>query len=150
MSRSVIAAPGKDVYALILIAASRLRSSLAVMSLSENVDAEEQARQIVQAWENLPHPRPELRAEIMPDGEEAPWKIDLGRHLVLPSSADQDLARRIVKELTQRNAQSTLHEGDVYAIALRHLEEGLRSRDAVVLAGIEREVSFCENAPDKS
>ena len=143
----LIAAPGRDVYALILLAASRLRSSLAVMSLSENVDAEEQARQIALAWENLPRPRPELRVEIMPDGDEAPWRIDLGRHLVLPTAADQDLARRLVKELSQHNAQSSLREGDVYAIALRHLEEGLRSRDATILAGIKREVSFCEDAP---
>ncbi len=146
----LIAAPGRDVYALILLAASRLRSSLAVMSLSENVDAEEQARQIALAWENLPRPRPELRVEIMPDGEEAPWKVDLGRHLVLPSSADQDLARRLVQTLSRSSAQLRLHEGDVYTIALRLLEKNLQSGDAAVLAGIEREASFYENAPENS
>ena len=146
----LLAAPGNDVYALILIAASRLRSSLAVMSLSEKVDAEEQARQIALAWENLPRPRPELRVEIMPDGEEAPWKVDLGRHLVLPSSADQDLVRRLVQKLSRGHAQTRLHEGDVYTIALRHLEEDLRSGNAAVLADIKREVAFCEDAPKDS
>jgi hypothetical protein len=33
----------------------------------------------------------ELGIEIMPDGDEAPWKLDLRRHLVLSAFADQDL-----------------------------------------------------------
>ena len=74
----LMAVPGKDVYALILLAAHRLRSSRAVMSLSENAGAEEQERQIARAWDNLPRPRPELCVEIMPDGEEAPWKSSWG------------------------------------------------------------------------
>src|ERR1700688_2221714 len=122
-----MAVPGKDVYALILLAAHRLRSSRAVMSLSENVGAEEQERQIARAWDNLPRPRPELRVEIMPDGEEAPWKVELGRHLVLPSSADQDLAHRLLWQLSERDTRLTLNEGDVFGIALRHLEGDLRS-----------------------
>ena len=84
----------------------------------------------------------------MPDGEEAPWKLDLGRHLVLPSSADQDLAHRLVRQLSQRNARLTLREGDVYAIALRHLEEDLRSGDAAVMDRIQREVFLRENNPE--
>jgi hypothetical protein len=125
-------------------AASRLRSSRAVVSLSEKVGAEEQARQIASAWQDLPRPRPELRIEIMPDGEEAPWRIDLGRHLVLPSPADQDLAHRLVRTLSQRHAQLTLREADVYTVALRHLEEDLRSGDAAVMDSIQREVSLRE------
>jgi amino acid transporter len=146
----LIAVPGRDVYELILVAASRLRSLRAVISLSEKVGAEEQARQIASAWEDLPRPRPELCIEIMPDGEEAPWKLELGRHLALPSSADQDLAHRLVRTLSQRNARLTLREGDVYAIALRHLEEDLRSGDAAVMDGIQREVSLRERKPEGS
>jgi amino acid transporter len=146
----LIAIPGRDVHELILVAASRLRSSRAVMSLSEKVSVEEQARQIASAWENLPRPRPELRVEIMPDGEEAPWKLDLGRHLVLPSSADQDLAHRLVRTLSQRNARLTLREADVYAIALRHLEEDLRSGDVAAKDFIQWEVSLRENNPEDS
>jgi amino acid transporter len=144
----LMAVSGRDVYELILVAASRLRSSRAVVSLSERVGAEEQARQIASAWDHLPRPRPELRIEIMPDGEEAPWKLDLGRHLVLPTSADQDLAHRLVRQLSQRNARLTLREGDVYAIALRHLEEDLRSGDAAVMDRIQREVVLRENTPE--
>lgn len=136
----LMAVPGKDVYALILLAAHRLRSSRAVMSLSENVGAEEQERQIARAWDNLPRPRPELCVEIMPDGEEAPWKVELGRHLVLPSSADQDLAHRLLGRLSEPHAQLVLHDEDVFAIALRHLEEDLTLGDAGVLGRIEQEV----------
>jgi amino acid transporter len=136
----LMAVPGKDVCALILLAAHRLRSSRAVMSLSENVGAEEQERQIARAWDNLPRPRPELCVEIMPDGEEAPWKVELGRHLVLPSSADQDLAHRLLGRLSEPHAQLVLHDEDVLAIALRHLEEDLTLGDAAVLDRIEQEV----------
>jgi Amino acid permease len=146
----LIAVPGKDVYELIVVAASRLRSCRAVVSLSETVGAEEQARQIASAWDNLPRPRPELRVEIMPDGEEAPWTLDLGRHLVLPSAADQDLAHHLVRTLSERDARLTLREGDIYAIALRHLEEDLRSGDAAVIDDIQREVLLRVNTPEDS
>jgi amino acid transporter len=136
----LMAVPGKDVYALILLAAHKLRSARAVMSLSEKGGVEEQERQIARAWENLSRPRPELTVEILPDGEEAPWRFDLGRRLVLPSSADQDLAHRLLWQLSQRDTRLTLHERDVFGIALRHLEEDLRSGDAGVLDGIQREV----------
>jgi amino acid transporter len=150
----LIAVPGKDVYELILLAARKLRSSRAVLSLSEKEGAEEQERRIVRAWENLPRPRPELRVEIMPDGEEAPWIVELGRRLVLPSSADQDLAHRLLWQLSERDTRLTLHEGDVFGVALRHLEEDLRSGDARVLDGIQREVLLrgstnCGNPPEK-
>jgi hypothetical protein len=146
----LIAVPGKEVYELILIAANRLRSSRVVMSLSQTVGAEEQGREIAQAWENLPRPRPELHVEIMPDGEENPWKIDLGRHLVLPSAADQDIAHRLWWELSQtRMTGVTLHEGDVFGIALRHLDEGLRSGDVKALNAIEREILLRESAGSK-
>jgi amino acid transporter len=136
----LLAVPGKDVYELILLAAHKLHSSRAVMSLSEKEGAEEQERLIAQAWENLPRPRPELRVEIMPDGEEAPWRFDLGQRLVLPSSCDQDLAHRLLWQLSQRDTRLPLHQGDIFGIALRRLEEDLRSGDAGILDAIRREV----------
>ena len=130
----LLAVPGEGVYELILLAASRLRSSRIVISLSESADAEEQERQIAEAWENLPRPRPDLVAEIMPDGEEAAWKVELNRSLVLPSVADRDQARRLWVSMPHRNG--TLHEGGLYGIALRYLEEGLRSGDSRALQEI--------------
>ena len=46
-----------------------------------------------------------------------------------------------------RFGRPTLREGDVYAIALRHLEEDLRSGDAAVMDSIHREVSLRETVP---
>ena len=146
----LIAVPGRDVYELILVAASRLRSSRAVMSLSEKFDVEEQARQIAAAWEDLPRPRPELRIEIMPDGEEAPWKFELGRHLVLPSSADQDLAHRLLHlaglghdgELglsLQQGAQGTAHD----RVIVR--EDDGRLRGVILGVGDARNLAPDEN-----
>jgi hypothetical protein len=40
-----------------------------------------------------------------------------------------------------------LREGDVYAIALRHLEEDLRSGDAEVMDSIQREAALRETIP---
>ena len=87
----LLAVPGESAYELILLAANRLRSSRVMISLSERGSAETQEREIVVAWERLARPRPELRVEIVPDGEEASWKVDLGRHLVLPSGVDRDI-----------------------------------------------------------
>jgi amino acid transporter len=136
----LIAVEGENVYELIVLAAHRLRSARAVMSLSQTVGAEEQERQIARAWDNLPRPRPELRVDIMPDGEEAPWKVELGRRLALPSSADQDLAHRLLAKLSGPSTQLSLHEEDVFGIALRRLDEDLQSGDPGILDRIEREV----------
>jgi hypothetical protein len=75
----------------------------------------------------------------MPDGEGASWKVEIGRHFALPSSADQDLAHRLVGKLSEPNAGLALHEKDVFGIALRQLEEDLESGDAGVLHRIQLE-----------
>ena len=138
----LIAIPGKNAYELILLAASRLRSSRVVMSLSQTLSAEEQENEIAQAWDNLPRPRPDLVAEIIPDGEEAPWRVELNHNLVLPSITDRDLAYRLWRSLNQQKAtRVTLHEGSLYGIALRHLEDGLRSGDASALNALNLETA---------
>ncbi len=143
----LLAVPGKNAYELILLAASRLRSSRVVMSLSEKVSAEEQECDITEAWEKLARPRPELRVEIVPDGEEAPWIVDLDRRLVLPSVADRDLARRLWRSLSQKKiAGVTLHEADVFGIALRRLEEDLRSEDVKAANKIQQELLLLGSA----
>jgi amino acid transporter len=137
----LFAVPGRNVYELVLLAASRIRSARIVMSLSERVSAEDQEREIAEAWEELARPRPELSVEIMPDGEEAPWKISLRGHLVLPSSADRDLAHLLWKKLLPKmTPPATLHEGDVFGIALRRLAADLRSENVQAVDEIRQEV----------
>ncbi len=137
----LIAVPGKAVYELILLAASKLRSSRVVMSLSEKVGAEEQEREIAQAWENLPRPRPELNVEIMPDGDEAPWKVKLNQSLILPSMEDQAFVHRLKRDLLERTKGSiALHERDIFGIALWHLEEDLQSGNPEAINRIHQEL----------
>ncbi len=145
----LLAVPGKNVYELILLAASRLRSSHVVVSLSERSSAEDQESKIAEAWERLARPRPELRVEITPDGEETPWHVDLGKHLVLPSAADRDLAHRLWWELFQTKEPGViLHEREVFGIALRRLEEDLRSADITAVDDIQREILLRSSASD--
>ncbi len=137
----LIAVPGKNAYELILLAASRLRFARVVVSLSERASVEEQEREIAEAWGKLARPRPDVRLEIMSDGEETPWRLDLGQHLVLPTPADRDLAHRLWWDLLQRRKPGiTLHVGDVFGIALRRLEEDLHSGDTKALDDIQREL----------
>jgi hypothetical protein len=128
----LIAVPGKKIYELIPVTANRLLSSRVVISLSERVGAEEQAREIAEAWERLP--RPELRVEIVPDGEETPWRIQLGRHLVMPSAADQDLAHRIWWKLSRKRTDGKiLHEAMYSGLRCdawtRTCDPGMRNRE---------------------
>ena len=104
---------------------------------------------INQGPEDLPRPRPELRIEIMPDGEEAPWSSIWDGTLFYPPQRTRDLAHRLVRTLSQHNARMILREADVYAIALRHLEEDQRLGDAA-MGFIKWEVSLRENNPEDS
>jgi hypothetical protein len=145
----LLAVPGASVYQLILLAASRLRSSRVTISLSEKGSAETQEREIVVAWEGLARPRPKLCVEIVPDGEEASWKVELGRHLVLPSGVDCDIAHRIWLELFHKyESYTALHESDVFGIAIRRLDNELRSGKAEALEAIRREIEIRASLPD--
>ena len=145
---SLLAVPGKNAYELILLAASRLRSARVVMSLSEKSNVEEQARDITQAWNNLPRPRPEVVVEIMPDGEEAAWKVTLDRHLVLPSSADQDLAHRLWQGLSK--GEPELRETDVFQIALQRFRDDLQSGNSSANGDVHSLVALRSEDPPKS
>ena len=143
----LLAVPGKNIYELILLAAHRLRSSQVVLSLSEKMEAEEQEREITQAWNKLPRPRPEVQVAIMPDGEEAPWVFKLDRHLVAPSLADQDLAHRLWWDLAQKEKTGeSLREADVIGLALRRFEEDFRSGDPRTLNAVKQELLLRRSA----
>ena len=50
----------------------------------------------------------------MPDGEEAPWIVELNQQLFLPSPVDTELAHRLWWDLTRvRQISPALNEGDV-------------------------------------
>ena len=136
----LMAVPGKNAYELILLAAHKLRSCHVVMSLSEKMEAEQQEREITQAWNQLPRPRPELQVEVMPDGDEAPWRFKLDRELIAPSLAAQDLAHRLWRDLSRGGEQ--VKESDVFGIALRHLDESLQARDVHTLELVKDEVKL--------
>jgi hypothetical protein len=74
---SLIAAPGKDVYCLILTAAQKLSSSRVVIGASSPANSGEQERNMRRAWEQLPNPRPTLSVEIVRDGGRVPVHFDL-------------------------------------------------------------------------
>jgi hypothetical protein len=65
----------------------------------------------------------------------------------MPSAADQDLAHRIWWELSRKRTDGKiLHEGDVFGIALRRLDEDLPSGNGEALIDIEQEILIRESS----
>jgi amino acid transporter len=78
---ALVAIPGKDPYSLILQAAQKLRSSRVVIGLSSDESPADQQREIEQAWEGLPIPRPKTLVEIAADSDQKSRQIDFGNDL---------------------------------------------------------------------
>ncbi len=76
---SLVAVPGADPYSLILQAAQKLSSSRVVIGPSSSSSPTDQQREIRQAWEQLPSPRPKVLVEIVADNDQKSRQIDLGR-----------------------------------------------------------------------
>lgn len=74
---ALLAVPGEDPYSLILQAAQKLSSSRVVIGPSSSNSLTQQQREIEQAWEQLPSPRPKVLVEIFPDTDHTPIQIKL-------------------------------------------------------------------------
>src|SRR5271155_5706305 len=61
---SLLVVPATDVFEAIMVTAQRLESSRIVCGLSNKLTPDEQAKQLGDAWERLPEPRPRLTLEI--------------------------------------------------------------------------------------
>ena len=122
---AVVAA--NDLWDGILRAGQSLQSSTIVVGSSSKWQSEEQARQIGEAWERVPDPKPQFNLEIhLPNGEKI-FKV-LGPHAPNLTANEVNLLHRLWLRLSDSVAPEELHHHDVVHFALeevlKELDEG--------------------------
>src|SRR6202790_1413288 len=122
---AVVAA--NDLWEGILRASTSLQSSTIVVGRSAKDNTEEQARQIGEAWEKLPDPKPQFNLEIhLPNGDKI-YKV-LGPHAPNLTSNEVNLLHRLWLRFSESLAREELHHHDVVHFALeevqKEIEEG--------------------------
>ena len=122
---AVVAA--NDLWDGILRAATALQSSTIVSGRSAKDSTEEQARQIGEAWEKLPDPKPQFNLEVhLPNGDKI-YKV-LGPHAPNLTSNEVNLLHRLWLRFSETLAREELHHHDVVHFALeeviKEIEEG--------------------------
>jgi len=122
---AVVAA--NDLWDGILRAAAALQSSTIVIGRSAKDNTEEQARQIGEAWEKLPDPKPQFNLEIhLPNGDKI-YKV-LGPHAPNLTANEVNLLHRLWLRFSENLAREELHHHDVVHFALeevqKEIEEG--------------------------
>src|ERR1700730_4247567 len=123
--QAVVAA--NDLWDGILRTATALQSSTIVIGRSARENTEEQARQIGEAWEKLPDPKPQFNLEIhLPNGDKI-YKV-LGPHAPNLTANEVNLLHRLWLRFSEDLAREELHHHDVVHFALeevqKEIEEG--------------------------
>jgi amino acid transporter len=139
---------GTDPYDAMMQTAQRLQSGRIVTGLSLKMDPAEQGRLVGQAWERLPAPRPSVSLEIVTDDGQSVF-FNLGPHPPQLWPEDVERVHQLWLELSEKDPGAKLHHRDIIGVALRRMEEQLRSPQAPeVLTDVVREVSHRQ--PDAS
>ena len=122
-----------DLWDGILRAATSLQSSTIVVGYSSKESIEEQARQIGEAWEKLPPPKPQFNLEVhMPNGDKI-YKV-LGPHAPNLTSNEVNLLHRLWLRFSEVLGREELHHHDVVHFALEEVQkemEGGREDEVV-------------------
>jgi len=117
---AVVAA--NDLWDGILRAASALQSSTVVVGHSAKENTEEQARQVGEAWEKLPDPKPQFNLEIhMPNGDKI-YKV-LGPHAPNLTANEVNLLHRLWLRFSEVLGREELHHHDVVHFALEEVQK---------------------------
>src|SRR6202171_1908324 len=128
---AVVAA--NDLWDGILRASSALQSSTIVIGRSAKDNTAEQARQIGEAWEKLPDPKPQFNLEIhLPNGDKV-YKV-LGPHAPNLTGNEVNLLHRLWLRFSDVLAREELHHHDVVHFALEEVQKEIDEgqEDAVV------------------
>jgi len=142
--------PGTDPYEAVVQTAARLQSSRIVMGLSPKLTPPEQGELVGRYWEQLPEPRPSLSLEIVLENQKDIVFFNLGPHPPRLWPEDLDLLHRLWLELSAKGPGAKLHHRDVVGVALRRLQEELRSDRALeVVQDVLREVGNGHTADSK-
>jgi amino acid transporter/nucleotide-binding universal stress UspA family protein len=134
--------PGSDYNRATIDVAQQLQAGLVVMGLSAKMAPSEQAKAFGDAWELLPHPRPQLSLEILDQTNGKQLFFNLGPHPPRLWPGDIDFLHRLWREVSELGLGYKVHHRDIVRVALRRLEFDLRSHKIhEVLEDIHTEVS---------
>jgi amino acid transporter len=122
----LLVVPSSDVFQAAAITAAQLDSHEIYAGRSGVMTAEEQARRIGHAWDNLPEtPKHTLRYRLVePDGQHRDFY--LGAHAPNLTAGDIDLIHRLWLDITERGGAEGVHHREVVALALSCLAEELQ------------------------
>jgi amino acid transporter len=136
----LLVVPGMEPNLAAAEIAQRLQSSRIVTGRSAIQNIDEQARVFGKAWEKLAEPRPSLSLEIVREDNESQF-FNLGPHPPRLWPEDVELAHNLWLSLSEQFG-ARLHHRDVIGVALRRLEEDLKSnRNGEVIRGLAKELS---------
>jgi nucleotide-binding universal stress UspA family protein len=123
---SLLVVPATDVFEAIIVTAQRLDSSRIVCGLSNKLTPDEQAKQLGDAWERLPEPRPRLTLEIHePTGRI--HEYPLGPHAPRMRPQDIELMHQVWLDVTSDPTYCGAHHYHIVALALEELRRELNS-----------------------
>jgi amino acid transporter len=121
----LLVVPGVDPFEAMVQTAARLKASRLVTGVSTRMASDELARQIGQAWEQLPEPRHPFSLEIITPGRPSAY-VNLGPHPPRLWPADIELLHDMWLKLSQKFG-SALHHRDIVGVALRRMNRELLS-----------------------
>ena len=124
----LVVVPAVNPFDAMVQTASKLQASRLVTGVSARMHSEELARRIGQAWEKLPEPRHPFSLEIITPDRPSTF-VNLGPHPPRLWPEDIDLVHEMWLELSDKYAGSRLHHRDVVGVALRRMQEQLRTTD---------------------
>jgi hypothetical protein len=125
----LLVVPGGEPIEALVRTAHRRQSARIVIGASPKMDASEQGMQAGAEWEKLPHPRPALSLEIVPDDGSKPTYFDLGPHPPRLWPQDVELVHKLWLELSSTGPKHKLHHRDVVGLALQRLDVQLHGRE---------------------
>ena len=122
----LLVVPAVNPFDAMVQTAAKLQASRLVTGVSARMASEELARRIGQAWERLPEPRHPFSLEIITPDRPSIF-VNLGPHPPRLWPEDVDLVHDIWLEISEKYAGSKLHHRDVVGVALRRMQEQLRT-----------------------
>ncbi len=147
----LLVVPGRNYNQAIAQVAQRLQSSLVVMGLSSKLDASEQAKAFGDAWELLPHPRPQLSLEIIDEESGHRTYFNLGPHPPRLWPEDIELLHSLWLEFSEKGLGYKVHHRDIVRVALQRLQNDLRSRSEMeVIRDVKKEASVGRQAKEET
>ena len=146
----LLVVPAVNPFDAMVQTAAKLQASRLVTGVSARMDSEELARRIGRAWERLPEPRHAFSLEIITPDRPSIF-VNLGPHPPRLWPEDVDLVHEMWLELSEKYAGAKLHHRDVVGVALRRMQEQLKSKQHTeVVKDILQEVEHRKEPPKGS